>query len=224
MSVIDRALNLLAPHICMVCEEEGNPVCNSCQIDIATPLPSSCFLCNTATSNFLTCFSCRRKTVIRHAWTASEYSPEIKDIISKLKFERVRALAKPVAEIMHAALPYFDEIPLVSYVPTATSRARVRGYDHAELLSKELAIKLGSRSVRLIARTNQHRQVGSDRITRRKQSKTAYRAVRSTQANGRRILLVDDVSTTGASLSEAARVLKRAGARSVDSIVLARKL
>lgn len=223
MSIIERAINAIAPHICAVCSSEGNPVCNSCQNDIALPLPSSCFLCNTATERFLTCFSCRRKTPLRHVWVVTEYNENTKKIVRHFKYERQRAIAVPIAQMMSDVLPYFDESPLITYVPTATTRVRARGYDHAELIAVELGKRTGYAAVKLLARTGQTRQVGTSRISRRAQITNAYRPIRASRIKGAPMLLVDDITTTGATLTAAAKALRRAGASSVDAIVFARK-
>lgn len=223
MRLIERALDLIAPHICAVCSSEGNPVCNGCQNDIVTSLPSSCFLCNAATNDFLTCISCRKKTPIQHAWTVSEYDERIKKIVTQFKFERNRALASSIAEMMSTALPYLDDKTVVTYVPTATKRVRERGYDHAQKIAYELARTHNWRYARLINRTGQQRQVGASRVRRQQQTETAYYPTPSAHIHGSSVLLVDDISTTGATLTSAAKALKKAGARSVDSVVLARK-
>lgn len=223
MSVMERVLALVAPHICVVCSEEGNPVCNGCQNDIVTSLPSSCFLCNAATDDFLTCFSCRRSAPLRHVWRAADYSPVIKKIVAEFKFERKRALAVPLAHIMQQTLPYHTDQPIITYVPTATSRRRARGYDHAELLAKALSRQTRWPAHRVLARVGQTRQVGSSRIARRRQASNAYRSIRTSVIKGRTVLLVDDITTTGATLTAAGLVLRRAGAKAVDAVVIARK-
>ena len=223
MNVIESALNLIAPHICQVCSRAGNPVCIGCQNDIVTPLPSSCFLCNAATEELLTCFSCRKKTPIIHVWRAAEYTPLIKKLVAQYKFERKRAMAGVFANLISWRLPTFFNYPLVSYIPTATKRVRQRGYDHAKLMAKELAKTNQWPFLRLLNRQGQTRQVGATRLNRRKQLQGAYIPINHSQIKGANILLIDDISTTGSTLTEAARVLKKSGAATVDAAIIARK-
>lgn len=112
---------------------------------------------------------------------------------------------------------------MIVHVPTATIRRRVRGYDHGELLARELAKITGWPHVAVIRRQTQARQVGAKKMDRLKQLEGAFRVIRTEYVRNREILLVDDVTTTGATLSACTRALKDAGAKSVSAVVLAQK-
>ncbi|MDX1765653.1 MAG: phosphoribosyltransferase family protein [Candidatus Saccharimonadales bacterium] len=152
------------------------------------------------------------------------YEVDLKRLLAKFKFERQRAAARILAQLLDDRLPYFKQKPLVTFVPTATSRVRQRGYDHSRLLAEELAKLRGWKCLRLLARAGQSRQVGSLRRARKKQLAGAYRAIRKQLIKNQEILIIDDISTTGATLNETARVLRRAGARQVNAALIARKL
>ena len=124
---------------------------------------------------------------------------------------------------MCQALPYLDPNTLVMPVPTATSRRRLRGYDHAALLAKTIARQLKLPYAPLLKRIGQVRQVGADRATRQTQRTTAFRLSHARLVVNASILLVDDILTTGSSLEATARVLRAAGARQVDAVVFAHK-
>jgi ComF family protein len=154
---------------------------------------------------------------------ASEYYQPLAGAIKSYKFKRNRALARPLACLLAEQLPYFKFPPVIVPIPTATTRIRRRGYDHAKMLAEALAKQTSWACVALLRRVGQTRQVGAKRISRIEQLKGAFRPVRRDMILGSNILLVDDVITTGATVSEAARVLKLAGAKSVSAVALAQK-
>jgi ComF family protein len=106
--------------------------------------------------------------------------------------------------------------------PTATSRARHRGYDQAALIARSLATKTEVQYLPVLRRSGQHHQVGSNRAERLRQLQNAYRVIRPANIVGKHVLLIDDVLTTGATLEAAAKVLKAAGAKRVSGVVFAR--
>jgi ComF family protein len=107
---------------------------------------------------------------------------------------------------------------LVVPVPTATGRVRRRGYDQARLLARDLSRRTGLPRIDCLARSGQTHQVGAGRERRLEQLRQAFRVRRAGAVCGRRILLVDDVVTTGASLESSARALLAAGAGRVEAI------
>lgn len=121
-----------------------------------------------------------------------------------------------------------DEISKKSYlivpIPTATQRIRQRSFDHAKLLSRQLARNLKLETANALRRIGQSRQLGSRRSDRLVQTKDNYVVKDPRRIQGRNILLVDDVVTTGATLQAASQALKSAGAKSVDALVFAKRL
>lgn len=221
--VVEKLISLVAPHYCVVCGNEGSVVCAWCLPDLAPPLPSRCFLCKKATQNSAVCQSCRRVTAIKHVWVRTFYEGTAKKLVHDLKFERRLAAVKPIARLMSESLPYLPADTIVAHVPTATSRVRKRGYDHAEKIARALAGHLNLRHEVLLARVSQTRQVGAKRAQRLSQMKGAFRPIGSQKLQKATILLVDDLTTTGATLEAAASCLKSAGAKTVNAVVFAQK-
>jgi ComF family protein len=143
-----------------------------------------------------------------------------------MKFDCKRQATEPVAQIMSELL---QNIPtqldyVVTSLSTASSRIRQRGFDHSELITKHIAKELGVKAQSLLGRKTNVRQLGSNRTKRFNQMEQEFYTKNKNLIQGKTILLVDDVVTTGASLSGAARVLLNAGAKQVHAIVFAQKM
>lgn len=141
-----------------------------------------------------------------------------KQLVHRLKFERQREAATVISELIITALPHRD-FDVVTTTPTATSRVRQRGFDHGKLLGLNVARQLRLPYRQLLFRRSQRRQLGHSRAERMEQAHANY----GTTANltGQRVLLVDDVISTGATLVTAAGLLREAGATQVWAAVLA---
>lgn len=223
MFVLERLISLVAPHLCMVCGEEGAVVCDWCLPDFALPVPERCYSCQAATPDSRVCKKCRRSSKLKHVWVRAEYENRVKDLVYGFKFARKQAACRPIARMMAETLPYLHPDTVVVHVPTASTRARSRGYDHAELLAKAIAAEIGLKHRNLLSRITQTRQVGAKREERLMQMKYAFRVVDTSVAKGMQVLLVDDLTTTGATLEAAAKALREAGAKTVNAIVFAQK-
>lgn len=222
MSLIDKLIGLIAPHSCIKCGEEGSVVCGWCLPGLTAPLPSRCYACRAATTESRVCSRCRRKSRLRHVWVRTTYDGAAKQLVYDFKFGRKIAAAEPIALMMKEPLPHLPADTVIAHIPTATSRVRQRGYDHAELLAGALARQLGLRHEALLYRTTQSRQVGSKRADRLRQMEEAF-MVKGGGVPRRRALLVDDLTTTGATLEAAARCLKSSGVKEVSAVVYAQK-
>ena len=110
---------------------------------------------------------------------------------------------------------------LVVPIPTATTRVRQRGYDQAKLLARAIARQTGLRYTNCLVRQGQAHQVGASRQARHNQLEGALRVKKTVQ--GVCIILVDDVTTTGATLEAAASVLRQAGAQQIEALTFAYK-
>ncbi|HSX36075.1 MAG TPA: phosphoribosyltransferase family protein [Patescibacteria group bacterium] len=171
-----------------------------------------------ATSDFRTCARCRSASPIHSLWATTVYGGAAKDLVHRLKFERAQAAAAVIAQSLAARLPERQDW-LVTFVPTAPTRRRQRGYDQAELIARRLARQIGAPYAPLLGRGGKLRQVGQGRAVRKEQMQGAFYARRS--ADGRHVLVVDDVVTTGGTLEATAAVLRDAGAARVSAVVFA---
>ena len=150
-----------------------------------------------------------------------EYDGRLRDIIHALKYERRRSIAKPLGSLMRE---YGNDLLLDADaavpVPLHPSRQRARGFNQAE----DLAQHFGPPVVRLLARVNSTRsQIELPRDQRQENVRNAFSLRRSAFSSIPQIVvLVDDVTTTGATLNACARVLKAAGVEQVRALTAAR--
>jgi len=223
MSLTDKLISVVAPHDCLGCGYEGRLVCAGCATGLKK-VPERCYRCHEFSLRASTCENCRRSGALRRVHVGMAYEGLAKELIWQLKFHGAQAAAEVMARRMAPLL--FDmcasstgEAAVLVPVPTATGRARSRGYDQAKLLARELSRQAGLSYADCLRRSGQTHQVGASRERRLEQLRTAFRVKISRLRPA--IILIDDVLTTGATLEAAAAALRRAGVFSVDAAVFA---
>lgn len=218
--LLDRLLAQIAPHECLSCSTEGKLLCSDCRL-LLKSVPPACYRCRKLSDTSKTCASCRSHSDLFAVHAATIYEGLAKELVWQLKFQGAQAAAEEMADMLSHFVPNHPDFVIIP-APTATSRARQRGYDQAEVMAQALARKTGVQYLPALRRSGQHHQVGSKRSERIRQLQSAYRVVRPADVVGKHVLLVDDVLTTGATLEAAAKVLKAAGAKRVTGLVFAR--
>jgi ComF family protein len=160
------------------------------------------------------------------------YDSGLRELIHLLKFEQVRPSAAVLGGMLAKALaglePGWTQRPVVVVpVPLHTRKLRQRGFNQSELIA-QYAVKLtGGMAVHsrvLERRRETQSQIGLTRHQRRENLRGTFVVTRPQEIAGREILLVDDVFTTGTTVSECARVLRRAGASKIFVATVARTL
>lgn len=234
MSLVDSFLNRLVPHNCLGCTREGALLCPDC-LGQLPPMPPRCYRCHRPSPGCLTCPECRAASPLHQVRIATVYTGPAKDLIWKLKSAGAKAAAKVMAARMAAVLSETSVPPgpatgpgrrriIIVPVPTASTRARQRGYDQARLLARQLAKHTRQPYLACLARGGQAHQVGAGREQRLSQLEGAFRITTSRLVRDAHILLVDDVVTTGATLEAAAKILHQAGATRIDAVTFAQPL
>lgn len=224
MPLLETVLSIFAPHVCVLCQTEGSLLCAVCSELELMPVPSRCYRCKQLTRDSGVCTICRRHTALRHVWVRTEYNAVSSKLVLAYKFERARAAYQPLARVITEVLPFLSEDTIIISVPTTTSRVRERGYDHAYLLARAVAARTGLLHLRPVVRIGQVHQFGAGGAQRRKQLESAFMVTKPQAILGKKILLIDDVVTTGATLETLAKTLKLAGAAQIDAVVFAQKV
>jgi ComF family protein len=144
------------------------------------------------------------------------YAGAGRELVARLKYRNARASVPFLARGMAAVVP--APIDVVTWAPTTPARMRGRGFDQARLLARAVARQLGVPCRPLLRRRPGPAQTGRDAVARH--AGPGFSARRA--LDGRRVLLVDDVVTTGATVTAAARALTKAGAGEVHVVAAAR--
>lgn len=219
--LLSPLLALLAPHDCIGCSAEGSLVCRRCERSLE-PAEQRCYRCHMLTAQSQTCLECRSVSPLRAVYATTRYTGIAKDLVWKLKFGRAKAAADDIGRMVAFRMSTRSTRDMIiTYVPTANSRVRQRGYDQAALIAAVVARRLSVPCYPLLSRAHDRKQVGADRTTRTTQLQAAFRPIKRRHLYGARVLLIDDVVTTGATLEAAAAALIAGGAKSVDAAVFA---
>jgi ComF family protein len=223
-------LDLIYPPHCVLCREAGDGyLCPKCSESITTIVPPVCRKCGTPCESYI-CGECRdREYHFERACSAGVFDGVLREAIHALKYRNLLAVADPLADILVKAFPgtgLAGTVDIVVPIPIHRSRMVDRGFNQSEELARGLASRVGLRvetGVLYKARKTRH-QVDLTIDERAVNPRGSFGVRNPERIRGKRVLLVDDVFTTGSTLDEAARVLLEAGASAVRAYTLARSL
>lgn len=206
------------------------PVCARC-LESVEPISAefACVQCRTPFVNDRplddngVCLMCREGLRgYDAAFSYGSYEGTLRRLIHVFKYERVDTLASPLGALLSRAMPRDHVHDAVVAMPMHWFRRYQRGFNQADLLAREIGRRLGAPVVAPLARRWGTRQSGLTNAERRKNVGAAFRRRNGVDIAGARVLLVDDVLTTGSSAAACARALKSAGAVHVSVLTLAR--
>ncbi|MGI9088138.1 MAG: ComF family protein [Chthoniobacterales bacterium] len=227
--------SLFYPALCAVCTapiDRADYLCATCAGKASRIKPPFCATCSEPFAGAITesfsCANCAHRVLHFEAAVAAFRSRGVvRKIIHDFKYGQQIHLRHPVGDWLLAAIddPRLDgrRFDLVVPVPLHPTRQRERGFNQAELLAQILRARAGltiSSALERIRYTTT--QTAFDRAERMENLHNAFRLRKKAHVRGLRVLLIDDVLTTGSTLSECARVLKAAGAISVHAATAAR--
>lgn len=213
-------LDLLAPHSCRGCGRIGSILCDRCKNNIINAHSNICPKCKTTKTN-AKCSNCPN---LPPTYIIGERSGTLSELVHNLKYQSVRAAAKPLAELLDVIIPEFKGKIVIVPLPTIAKHIRTRGLDHTYLVAKSFANLRGKNyQVKPLLLRNQNTvQVGTDQKTRQRQASSAYKINPKIKVDkNTTYLLLDDVWTTGASLRAGEKKLREAGAKTIKLVILA---
>lgn len=200
MNLREIVFGLIAPYDCLSCGDEGRLICDYCW-PMLILMPK------------------KDLTIkgVHQTISVTQYRGLAKALVRSMKIDAQRQACVLIARAMQESAPEISNV-CVTHVPTSTARVRERGFDHGRLIAQEFARlrRLPYRS--LLVRYGRVKQAGASKIQRAQQIKGIYQAKPGSIPQCP-IVLIDDVTTTGATLTEVANVLNLAGAKSIHVLV-----
>ncbi|TAJ22427.1 MAG: ComF family protein [Nitrospirae bacterium] len=239
-AVVRQVLHLVLPVDCASCGAAlaDDPVpffCRQCWADIRPLTGPTCPRCGrpfassvtlTHSPNYL-CSTCRlRRPAYTGAWSLYPYTPPLQDAIRLFKYRGKVILADALGDLMVAAWAQHPAIDLMMPVPLHPARLREREFNQSLLLAdrlhRRLSIPLSYDNLVRLRRTEPQTELS--RTARLANLRKAFAVLRPDEVKGKRIVLVDDVMTTGTTVNECAKALRKAGAADIYVGTLARTL
>ncbi len=219
------ALDLLFPPKCVACGREEGYICNTCSLTLSYTKPPVCPVCILPLEGKRRC-DCRYWTSLDGLSSPFVFKGVIREAVIQLKYHNLRAIAPLLAGYMHKYLKEKPFVPdMIIAVPLHKSRLRQRGYNQSELLTKQLGKLTGILPNNSLRRTRKAQsQVEAGNIKLRHINVDMAFTCSDVQIKGKKILLIDDVCTSGATLDSCAGALKAAGASGVRGLTLAREV
>ncbi len=228
-SIVGGLIGLLFPPVCALCggrSESLRPVCPSCEARLPELPGHRCLRCGEglADPSLDLCLRCgtEERAVDRFA-SLGPYDSAWGELVRALKFDGEMAVGRYLAGRMAVRLGEqgtADAFDLIAFVPMSPIDRRERGFNQAEVLARGLGRRLGRPVRRVLAKTRVTPPQG--RLTAKERRTNLRGAFALLRYGGERVLLVDDIGTTGSTVEECARVLKRGGYESVAVWTVAR--
>ncbi|MBI5683320.1 MAG: ComF family protein [Deltaproteobacteria bacterium] len=233
-SILNSLLDIIAPHVCHICGRRADSyLCKDCVQGINLINDGFCTICGipfiSKASSLHVCGRCiKKKPKFTMARSIGIYEDVLMDAVHKLKYNGKTSLAKPLgllmAEKLSSAFSLEPKAFLIVPVPLHKKRLKERGFNQSLLLAREVAkthhIHLDYLNFKRIRYTEP--QINLKDKDRLKNVKGAFSVKDALIFKGKKILLIDDVYTTGATVTECVKVLKKAGAKTVHVFTLAR--
>lgn len=223
-----KILKLIYPNTCGFCDKilENGFICDECQ-KLILPVGNTCDICGREIENISNrCLNCLHKKAY---YSKLIYIYKYKDIIRKkiiaFKFNNKTYLCRCFAEnIVRKLVKLEEKFDIIIPVPIHWKRLRKRGYNQSYLVAKEVSkkLKVNLENKVLMKKKNTAPQSSLKRKERKSNTSSAYSVQKKEKIIGKKILLIDDIFTTGATVNECSKELKYAGAKEIIVVTIAR--
>lgn len=226
-------LDLIFPRECLGCGREGRYLCSQCRAQIKLTKEFYCALCHKPSEFGKICSQCQKDTALKAIWVVSDYNQKIiQDLIHNLKYDYLEEISADIALLSDRYLKgnkifeHFqinaDNTILVP-VPLHKKRRLNRGFNQSELLADKLGEAAGLNVGIILSRIkNTQTQIDLNRSNRQSNVRDAF-SVKGVFDKNKKIILIDDVVTTGSTLKECAEVLAKAGCSEIYGLVVAQR-
>lgn len=226
--ILNAFLDLIFPPICKVCGRASGWLCGFCSSALRFNPLQLCADCRRPSANGVTHAACRKRYGLDGVLVAGLF-PQLQELVHAYKYQNHKNLSADLSELLarfldgFAYLEYFSSFELVP-MPLHKKRLRFRGFNQSELLAEQLSrrIPLILQKGLLVRIRDTETQTRLNREERLLNLKEAFAVSDQEIAKNKRFLLIDDITTTGSTLAECGRTLKKAGAETVWALVLAR--
>ncbi len=224
-------LDFLFPKYCVNCRKGGAYICANCFSFLSFDVSMICLVCNKPSLDGLTHPGCKSKYTIDGAFSAINYKGIVKKLIYNFKYKPYLSdLKNSLVELFYESIiqqEIFQKAykfkPILVPIPLHSKRLRRRGYNHAKLLTIGLSEKLNLPLSEILQRTKETKSQFGLKLKERKENlKDAFSLNTKCSIRNANIFLVDDILTTGSTLLEGAKILKKNGAKKVWGLTLAR--
>lgn len=214
IGIINRILDLIYPRKCVFCGkviDKGN-ICKSCSMLLPYTKGDG---------------ASQKLPFIAQCLSPLYYDDIVRDAFLRYKFNGVQSYAVCFGKIMAECVQNnldCSAVDVISCVPLSKKRQRRRGYNQSELLAKEISSTVGVAMTELLQKNVDNTAQSKTNSSKQRLTNVSgvYSMKNGADVEGKTVLLVDDIVTTGATLSECARILRRAGAERVLAVTLAR--
>ena len=227
--VLRNIIDIVFPIECLGCKKEGEWICEECAQKIPINSEPYCLGCKRKTRVGEFCEECKNNYSLNGIFIASDYDNKIiKKAIKTLKYRFVHNISQELAKLLFL---FFSRQPdwiknkswIIIPVPLHKKRLKWRGFNQAEKLSQEFIkhskLEMDVKNLQRIVHTKS--QAKLNEVMRKKNILNSL-SWQGGSLSGKNIIVVDDVTTTGSTLEECAKVLKKAGAETVWGLVVAK--
>jgi len=230
-TVIDKILSVIAPHICKSCGEQGTALCKRCIFNVLQNKYTKCVVCSREVSagafakHGNLCRVCARTSLFAKVFVVGSREKVLQHLVDDYKFNSERGTAEPLAELLAKTMPATTPSDLIVVpITTVAKNVRSRGFDHMKLIAKKLAHIQHLRLMPdLLLRTNNLTQHFLANPSERRANAEKSFAISPRVKIPAKILLVDDIFTTGATVNTAAKLLYAGGAKEIWLAVIVRQ-
>jgi ComF family protein len=229
--VINQILDIIFPLECLSCGKENILFCESCRRKLIFTTTQSCPFCGKINTTGKTCSLCQKNFALNGIFAAGDYNQkEIKEIVKHLKYHFVKKMADElglfILNCLKSSYPsgndLFNKNYLIAPIPLSKERGRWRGFNQSKLIADKISAAIGAKELSgLIKVRNSKPQANLSGQKRKNNLSNCFNYI-GENLSKKKIILVDDVATTGTTLEEAAKVLKNNGAETIWGLVAAK--